>query len=198
MTDAGFVLVGSPFTGPFAWSRVADVLRGRGLRVAVHGVDDADSNRRSFSSGTAARDRTCPRIADELGRCRASGATSTRCFRIPAGAGRRPCPHANSSREAGGAWRSTAGCRRGREWWGDERDARRSFPRRRAAGASSSPNCPARARRGASTRSCPRLPESAVGVRAAQRRRTRRETDGGPRAHGWPTLVARRCTTSRC
>jgi len=39
MTEAGFVLVGSPFTGPFAWSRVADVLRGRGLRVAVLGVD---------------------------------------------------------------------------------------------------------------------------------------------------------------
>ena len=40
MSDPGFVLVASPFTGPFAWSRVADVLRGRGYRVAVHGVDE--------------------------------------------------------------------------------------------------------------------------------------------------------------
>lgn len=40
MADAGVLLVASPFTGPFAWSRVADVLRGCGLRVAVHGVDD--------------------------------------------------------------------------------------------------------------------------------------------------------------
>ena len=39
MTDAGFVLVASPFTGPFAWGRVAEVLRSRGLRVAVHGAD---------------------------------------------------------------------------------------------------------------------------------------------------------------
>jgi hypothetical protein len=37
----GFLLVASPFTGPFAWSRVAEVLRTRGSRVAVHGVDDA-------------------------------------------------------------------------------------------------------------------------------------------------------------
>jgi hypothetical protein len=35
----GFLLVASPFTGPFAWSKVADVLRGRGARVAVHDVD---------------------------------------------------------------------------------------------------------------------------------------------------------------
>lgn len=38
--NAGFVLVASPFTGPFAWSRVAEGLRARGSRVAVHGVDD--------------------------------------------------------------------------------------------------------------------------------------------------------------
>ena len=40
MTDAGFVFVASPFTGPFAWSRVAELLRARGLRVAVHGTDE--------------------------------------------------------------------------------------------------------------------------------------------------------------
>jgi pimeloyl-ACP methyl ester carboxylesterase len=34
------LLVASPFTGPFVWSKVADVLRARGARVAVHGVDD--------------------------------------------------------------------------------------------------------------------------------------------------------------
>ena len=38
--DAGFVLVASPFTGPFAWSRVAPALRERNRRVEVHGVDE--------------------------------------------------------------------------------------------------------------------------------------------------------------
>lgn len=38
-TDAGFVLVASPFTGPFAWSRVAPILRDRNRRVEVHGID---------------------------------------------------------------------------------------------------------------------------------------------------------------
>jgi hypothetical protein len=37
--DCAFVLVASPFTGPFAWSKVATVLRYRGRRVEVHGVD---------------------------------------------------------------------------------------------------------------------------------------------------------------
>ena len=35
-----FVLVGSPFTGPFAWTRVAAVLRERGVRAAVYDVDE--------------------------------------------------------------------------------------------------------------------------------------------------------------
>ncbi|MGO9875308.1 MAG: alpha/beta fold hydrolase [Acidimicrobiia bacterium] len=37
--DLGFVLVASPFTGPFAWSKVAFELRTRGRRVAVFDVD---------------------------------------------------------------------------------------------------------------------------------------------------------------
>jgi hypothetical protein len=37
--EPGLVLVASPFTGPFAWSRVATELRRRGRRVAVAGVD---------------------------------------------------------------------------------------------------------------------------------------------------------------
>jgi len=42
--EPAFVLVASPFTGPFAWSRVASELRQRARRVAVHGVDpDPDS-----------------------------------------------------------------------------------------------------------------------------------------------------------
>jgi hypothetical protein len=40
VTAPGYVLVASPFTGPFAWSKVADVLRARGERVAVRDVDD--------------------------------------------------------------------------------------------------------------------------------------------------------------
>jgi hypothetical protein len=38
--DAGFVLVASPFTGPFAWSKIAPLLRAGNRRVEVHGVDD--------------------------------------------------------------------------------------------------------------------------------------------------------------
>ena len=38
-SDLGFVLVASPFTGPFAWSKIATRLRGGGARVEVHGVD---------------------------------------------------------------------------------------------------------------------------------------------------------------
>jgi pimeloyl-ACP methyl ester carboxylesterase len=39
VNDPGFVLVASPFTGPFVWSKVVSRLRGRGRRVAVHGVE---------------------------------------------------------------------------------------------------------------------------------------------------------------
>ena len=39
-TDPGIVLVASPFTGPFAWSKVAAVLKDRGWRVSVDGNDD--------------------------------------------------------------------------------------------------------------------------------------------------------------
>ena len=39
VSEPGVVLVASPFTGPFAWSRVAEVLRRRGLRVAIHGAE---------------------------------------------------------------------------------------------------------------------------------------------------------------
>jgi pimeloyl-ACP methyl ester carboxylesterase len=35
----GFVLVASPFTGPFAWSKVAPRLRANGHHVEVHGLD---------------------------------------------------------------------------------------------------------------------------------------------------------------
>jgi pimeloyl-ACP methyl ester carboxylesterase len=38
--SAGFVLVASPFTGPFAWSRIAPRLRADGQRVEVIGVDE--------------------------------------------------------------------------------------------------------------------------------------------------------------
>jgi hypothetical protein len=37
--DPGFVLVASPFTGPFAWTKVATELRRRGHRVAVRDAD---------------------------------------------------------------------------------------------------------------------------------------------------------------
>ena len=40
MVDSGIVLVASPFTGPFAWERVAAVLRERGRQVAVHGTGE--------------------------------------------------------------------------------------------------------------------------------------------------------------
>jgi hypothetical protein len=37
--EPGFVLVASPFTGPFAWTPVATVLRHAGHRVELHGID---------------------------------------------------------------------------------------------------------------------------------------------------------------
>ena|SRR5437870_3648237 len=40
MVEPGFVLVASPFTGPFAWTRVAALLREQGIRVAVYGADE--------------------------------------------------------------------------------------------------------------------------------------------------------------
>jgi hypothetical protein len=40
VTELGFVLVASPFTGPFAWSYVATELRAKGFRIAVLDVDD--------------------------------------------------------------------------------------------------------------------------------------------------------------
>jgi hypothetical protein len=66
MTGAGFVLVASPFTGPFAWSRVADVLRGRGLRVAVRGVD-APLDPPVVLVGHSGAGSHLPAIANELG-----------------------------------------------------------------------------------------------------------------------------------
>jgi hypothetical protein len=63
---AGFVLVASPFTGPFAWSRVADVLRARGSRVTVHGVDDVIDPPIVLVGHSGAGSRL-PAIAAELG-----------------------------------------------------------------------------------------------------------------------------------
>lgn len=66
MAASGFVLVASPFTGPFAWARVAEVLRTRGERVAVLGVDEMIDGSRVLvgHSGAGAR---LPSIAGELG-----------------------------------------------------------------------------------------------------------------------------------
>jgi hypothetical protein len=66
MTAAGFVLVASPFTGPFAWSRVAEVLRGRGVRVSVHGVDEPIESPIVLAGHSGAGPRL-PAIAHELG-----------------------------------------------------------------------------------------------------------------------------------
>ncbi|MDQ1509256.1 MAG: hypothetical protein QOG50_1100 [Actinomycetota bacterium] len=66
MTEAGFVLVASPFTGPFAWSRVADVLRRRGLRVTVHGAD-APVEPPVVLVGHRGAGSRLPAIANELG-----------------------------------------------------------------------------------------------------------------------------------
>jgi hypothetical protein len=66
MTDAGFVFVASPFTGPFAWSRVAEVLRGRGLRVAVRGTDQP-IDPPIVLVGHSGAGSHLPAIADQLG-----------------------------------------------------------------------------------------------------------------------------------
>jgi hypothetical protein len=66
LPDAGFVLVASPFTGPFAWSRVADVLRSRGLRVATHGAEAPIAAPIVLVGHSGAGSRL-PAIANELG-----------------------------------------------------------------------------------------------------------------------------------
>ena len=66
MSDAGFVLVASPFTGPFAWSRVADVLRDRGLRVAIRGAEAPVAAPIVLVGHSGAGPRL-PAIAHELG-----------------------------------------------------------------------------------------------------------------------------------
>ena len=66
----GFILVAGPFTGPFAWSRVAEVLRARGKRVTVHGEDDPIASAEAVGmvlvghSGAGSR---LPAIAHQLG-----------------------------------------------------------------------------------------------------------------------------------
>jgi hypothetical protein len=69
MADAGFVLVAGPFTGPFVWSRVADVLRARGRRVAVHGADEPIAGPIVLVGHSGAGSRL-PAIAQELGAVR--------------------------------------------------------------------------------------------------------------------------------
>ena len=66
MSDPGFVLVASPFTGPFAWSRVAGALRERGLRVAIHEVDEALDPPVVLAGHSGAGSRL-PAIASQLG-----------------------------------------------------------------------------------------------------------------------------------
>jgi hypothetical protein len=66
LSDAGFVLVASPFTGAFAWSRVADVLRARGLPVAIHGFGEPTAGPIVLAGHSGAGSRL-PAIADELG-----------------------------------------------------------------------------------------------------------------------------------
>jgi len=64
--DRAFLLTASPFTGPFAWSRVADVLRARGVRVAVHGSGEIIDPPIVIVGHSGAGSRL-PEIANELG-----------------------------------------------------------------------------------------------------------------------------------
>ena len=66
MTDCGFVLVASPFTGPFAWSLVADELRARGTGVAVDGGDNVDLAPPVVVVGHSGAGPHLPRIAARL------------------------------------------------------------------------------------------------------------------------------------
>jgi len=70
VTDVGFVLVASPFTGPFAWSLVADELRARGTRVAVDGVDAIDLAPPVVLAGHSGAGPHLPRLAARLGNVR--------------------------------------------------------------------------------------------------------------------------------
>jgi hypothetical protein len=62
----GYVLVASPFTGPFAWSKVADVLRGRGERVAVRDVDAIILDPPVVLVGHSGAGSHLPRLATEI------------------------------------------------------------------------------------------------------------------------------------
>jgi Alpha/beta hydrolase family len=62
----GFVLVASPFTGPFAWSKVAAVLRDRGRRVAVLDVDDVAFDPPVVLVAHSGGGPRVPRLASEI------------------------------------------------------------------------------------------------------------------------------------
>jgi hypothetical protein len=65
VTAPAYVLVASPFTGPFAWSKVADVLRGRGERVTVRDVDDTELDPPVVLVGHSGAGSHLPRLAAE-------------------------------------------------------------------------------------------------------------------------------------
>jgi hypothetical protein len=67
VSDPAFVLAASPFTGPFAWSLVADELRARGTRVGVDGVDDLDLAPPLVLAGHSGAGPHLPRLAARLG-----------------------------------------------------------------------------------------------------------------------------------
>ena len=110
--DVGFVLVASPFTGPFAWSKVASVLRARGRRVAVRDADvgiDAPVVLVAHSGGGP----QLPGAGRGDARGRRHGARRRAAPASRAGAGRRPCPRRSSTKLKAERGR-TAGSRRGR------------------------------------------------------------------------------------
>ena len=94
VTEAGFVLVGEPV------HRSVRVDRGRRRSCAAAGIARRGARRRRADStpplvaGRPQRRGSAPArdVANGLGRCGTSGVRATRCCRIPAGAGRRPCP----------------------------------------------------------------------------------------------------------
>ena len=181
MSDSGFVLVASPFTGPFAWSRVADELRARGTRVAVDGVDAVDFAPPVVVVGHSGAGPHLPRLAARLGTVRGMVLVDA-LLPHPGRSWAQTVPDAFAARLRGQA---VDGCLPPwPQWWGEDR--------MRAL-------VPDDALRDAFVRSCPAVPVDVIDEVMPERpeppavfvqlSEAYAPETAAAREHGWPVLV---------